>query len=165
MTARKPRRRIAPILVLLAVLACLWTAGGALALGVDAPLPDPAAEARVQGIANSLRCLVCQNQTIAESDADLARDLRAIIREQIAEGADDGQIRGYLVSRYGEWILMRPPFNWRNALLWAAPALLLLAGIAVIVRNRRRARDAAPAARPLDAAEEARLAALLERDR
>lgn len=162
MTIRKSRRHIALILVL---LTCLWTAGGALALGVDAPLPDPAAEARVQEIANSLRCLVCQNQTIAESDADLARDLRGIIREQIAEGADDGQIRGYLVSRYGEWILMRPPFNWRNALLWTAPALLLLAGIAVIARNRRRARDAAPAARPLDAAEEARLAALLERDR
>ncbi len=148
----------------LAVALLALTLVPAWAIGVDRPLPDAVAEQRAQDIAETLRCLVCQNQTIAESDADLARDLRGIIREQVAAGRSDGEVRDYLVARYGQWILMRPPVNWRNALLWLAPALILLAGIGVILLRRRRSAVPAVADRPLDAAEQARLAALLERD-
>ncbi|MFC3227116.1 cytochrome c-type biogenesis protein CcmH [Marinibaculum pumilum] len=154
-------RFLAAVAILLA--ACL-SALPAAAIGVDRPLDDPVAERRAQDIAETLRCLVCQNQTIAESDADLARDLRGIIREQVAEGRSDDQIRGFLVDRYGQWVLMRPPFNWRNAVLWIAPALILLAGIVLVLRRRRRMAQPGDTGRPLSAAEEARLAALLDRD-
>ncbi|MEQ9044661.1 MAG: cytochrome c-type biogenesis protein, partial [Sneathiellaceae bacterium] len=106
----------------------------------------------------------CHNQTLADSDASRARSLRGNIRALVAAGRSDSEVRDYLVARYGQWILMRPPVNWRNALLWLAPALILLAGIGVILLRRRGSAVPAVADRPLDAAEQARLAALLERD-
>lgn len=167
-------QRLIPIALLTALLAValpaialvgsLAAAVPALAIGVDRPLADPADEQRAHDIATTLRCLVCQNQTIAESDADLARDLRGIIREQVQAGRSNDQVQDYLVARYGQWILMQPPVNRGNALLWLAPALILLAGIAVILLRRRRAAARTEAERPLDPAEQARLAALLERD-
>ena len=129
------------------------------AIGVDEPLPDPAQEVRAREIAKSLRCLVCQNQSIEDSNAPLAKDLRRIVRERIQAGDNDGQVQDYLVARYGDWVLMKPPFNARTAALWIGPfALLILAGIGVAIYYRRlaaAAKVAAPA--PLTAEERARL--------
>ncbi|MBC7433559.1 MAG: cytochrome c-type biogenesis protein CcmH [Rubritepida sp.] len=114
-------------------------------------LADPAAEARAQSIGREVRCMVCQGQSIEDSDADLARDLRRVIRERLAVGDDDGAVRGFLHNRYGDFILLRPPFSLATALLWATPALAFLLGL-VLVRRRRQ--SAGPA--PLTAEEQAR---------
>jgi cytochrome c-type biogenesis protein CcmH len=149
------------MLRLLAILLLL----AAPALAQDRPLPDPAQEARARELSHELRCLVCQNQSIADSNAPLAADLRQIVRERIAAGDSDDQVRDYLVSRYGDWVLLDPPFKLTTYALWIGPALLLLVGgIGVrlwLTRQAKRA-DVAPAA--LSAEEEARLARLLEQD-
>lgn len=121
-------------------------------------LADPAAEARAQSIGREVRCMVCQGQSIEDSDADLARDLRRVIRERLAVGDDDGAVRGFLHNRYGDFILLRPPFSLATALLWATPALAFLLGL-VLVRRRRQ--SAGPA--PLTAEEQARLEQLARR--
>lgn len=115
-------------------------------------LADPAAEARAQEIGREVRCMVCQGQSIEDSDAELARDLRRIIRERLEAGDSDAAVRGYLHNRYGDFILLRPPFSVATLLLWATPALAFLFGL-VLVRRRRAV--AAPA--PLSAEEQARL--------
>lgn len=145
---------------LVAILLFLWAAP-AFAVGADeAMLPDPAQETRARHLMEDLRCLVCQNQSISDSNADLARDLRVIVRERVAAGDSDGQVRQYMVDRYGDWILMKPPFNIRTALLWLAPALLLVAGgFGAWAFVRRQRAPAAPEA--LDEAEKTRLRALL----
>jgi cytochrome c-type biogenesis protein CcmH len=102
-------------------------------------------EARVKALAEELRCLVCQNQTIADSNAPLAQDLRNQIRGQIAQGRSDDQIRGYMVERYGDFVLYRPPFKLTTALLWLGPVLMILGGAVVFWRVVRRKRTAAPA--------------------
>jgi len=119
-------------------------------------LDDPAQEARAREIFREVRCLVCQNEAIVDSEAELAADLRRIIREQIVAGRSDGEIRTFLVERYGEFVLFRPPFSAENALLWLAPALLLGAGAGLWILLLRRREGAAP----LSAEEEERLAAL-----
>lgn len=132
---------------------------------LEPTLPDPAAEARAREISKDLRCLVCQNQSIEESNAPLARDLRRIVRERVAAGDDNQAVRDYLVVRYGEWVLLTPRFNSRTLLLWIGPALLLLAGFAVVFalhRRNRRALALAPPPAPLSAEESRRLAELLE---
>ena len=108
--------------------------------------PDAAVEARLKTLAEELRCLVCQNQTIADSNAPLALDLRNQIRTQIAQGRSDAQIRDYMVQRYGDFVLYRPPFKASTALLWAGPFVLLAMAIAVywtIVRRRAEPRSSA----------------------
>lgn len=121
---------------------------------------DPAQEERVMRIAAELRCLVCQNQSIADSQADLAVDLRKQIGEQIDAGRSDEEIRAYMVERYGDFVLYRPPFKASTLLLWLAPALLLALGIAVLRRHLiARTRLLPPT---LSAEEHARAAALLE---
>jgi cytochrome c-type biogenesis protein CcmH len=103
---------------------------------------DAAQEQRVMALAAELRCLVCQNQTIADSHADLAVDLRKKIREMLAQGQSDAQIRRYMTDRYGDFVLYNPPFKTSTALLWAGPPLLLvgaLAGLFVMLRKRQRA--------------------------
>lgn len=108
------------------------------AVGVDpGKLPDPAQEARAQDIMKQLRCLVCQNQSIVDSDADLARDLRAIVRERVTAGDDDGQIREFMTSRYGDWVLLKPPFEGAVILLWLSPLILLVLGGIVIFRFQK----------------------------
>jgi cytochrome c-type biogenesis protein CcmH len=150
-------RRLALALLL---LPALW-GGAALGVGVDPPLADPAAEARAHAIARSLRCLVCQNQSIEDSNAPLARDLRQIVRERVAAGDSDDEVRRYLVARYGDWVLLKPPFKAGTAVLWIGPfVLLLLAGAGGALYLRRR--PAAGAAAPLSDEERARLAALLD---
>ena len=103
--------------------------------------PDAATEARLKDLAEELRCLVCQNQTIADSHAPLALDLRNQIRTQIGQGRTDAQIRDYMVERYGDFVLYRPPLRATTVLLWGGPLLLLLAGAGVFVMMVRRRRD------------------------
>lgn len=137
----------------------LW-ASAALAVGVDEQmLPNAAQEAEARAIMKDVRCLVCQNQSIEDSDADLARDLRAIVRERVAAGDDAAGVKSYLTARYGDWVLLRPPFNGRMLALWLAPFLIMLAGGIAIYRRTVRRRTDPPA--PLSAEEEARLRILL----
>jgi cytochrome c-type biogenesis protein CcmH len=115
-------------------------AGAAFGQASEIAHPDPATEARLRGLAEELRCLVCQNQTIADSSAPLAVDLRNQIRGQIKDGRSDDQIRDYMVHRYGDFVLYRPPFHANTLLLWVGPFALILAGaiaFAFIVRRRR----------------------------
>jgi cytochrome c-type biogenesis protein CcmH len=127
-------------------------------------LPDPALEARARGLSANLRCLVCQNQSIDDSDAPLARDLRLLVRERLVAGDSDAQVTRFLVARYGEFVLLRPPLGWHTLLLWLTPILLLtLAAGAIgwrLAAARRRQTDAAPV--PLTADEQRRLAGLLK---
>ena len=128
-------------------------------------LADPAQEARARELSRELRCLVCQNQSIEDSNAPLARDLRRIVRERIVAGDSDKAVLDYLVQRYGEWVLLKPRFNAQTLLLWLGPALLLMLGGGVVFalyRRQRRAQSVAPA--PLDAEEQRRLDALLRNE-
>lgn len=139
----------------------------ALAVLPDEKLSDPAMETRAREISKELRCLVCQNQSIDDSNADLARDLRVLVRERLVAGDSDAQVLAYVHDRYGDFVLLRPPVTGYTALLWGGPfALLILAGLgtALYLRQRRRDVEATPAP-ALSAAEEARLAALLDDDR
>jgi cytochrome c-type biogenesis protein CcmH len=113
-------------------------APGAIAVeGVPTEM-DPVKAARAVKLAEKLRCLVCQNQTIADSNAELANDLRSQIREQIAAGRTDDEILAYMVQRYGDFVLYQPPFKPTTVLLWSGPALLVLGGAFVLARNLRR---------------------------
>jgi cytochrome c-type biogenesis protein CcmH len=130
------------------VLSILFTATLSPALAREAPpaAADPATEARMMALSSELRCLVCQNQTIADSNADLAVDLREEIREKIQGGMSDAQIKDFMVARYGDFVLYRPPFMATTLILWAGPFLLLAAGGGILVFNlkRRRHRAADP---------------------
>ena len=145
----------------LAAAALLAAAASTAAFENDVPIDDPALEARAVALAKELRCLVCQNQSIMESDAPLARDLRTVVRERVAGGDDDDAVRAYVVARYGDFVLLRPPFKPKTWALWLGPPLLLaLAALALAARRRRRV-AAAPA---LSADERARLDRLLDGD-
>lgn len=140
----------------------------AAAVFVEERLTDPAQEARAREIADEIRCLVCQNQSIMDSNADLAKDLRAIIRERVAAGDTDDDVRDFLVVRYGDWVLLDPPFRMRTVILWLGPIFVFaFALIATLVFLRGRAVKA-PGMEPLTRQEKADLEKLLseeERDR
>ena len=124
-------------------------------------LKNPALEARARAISKELRCLVCQNESIDESNADLAHDLRVLLRQGLAAGDTDQQAIDYIVARYGDFVLLQPPVEPATYLLWFGPAVLLVAGAAgalIFVRRRNRARAEPP---PLSPQEQQRLAALL----
>ena len=126
----------------------------------DRPLPDAAQEARAQAIHDSLRCVVCQNEWIAESNAVLAADLRQVVRERVAAGDTDQQVRDFMVARYGDFVLLKPPFEGTTWLLWLGPfAVVLIGAIAVAAYLRQRRQT--PEAEPLSGEEQARLNALL----
>jgi cytochrome c-type biogenesis protein CcmH len=128
--------------VLTALLLALSPGQPAFAREAEAVATDPALEARVMKLATELRCLVCQNQTIADSHADLAVDLRKQIREQLVQGRSEDQIRDYMTARYGDFVLYKPPFKPTTALLWVGPPLLLvgaLIGLFLMLRARQRA--------------------------
>jgi cytochrome c-type biogenesis protein CcmH len=125
----------------LLALATTWACGQASEIA----RPDPATEQRLKDLAEELRCLVCQNQTIADSNAPLALDLRNQIRTQIAQGRNDDQIRSYMVERYGDFVLYKPPFKATTALLWLAPAMLLAIGAIVFWTVVKRRGTSAPA--------------------
>lgn len=117
----------------------LWVLGAPLALAVDStpPLPDPVMQERYLALTHELRCMQCQNESLADSPVGLAADLRRDVRELIQAGQSDEQIRDHMVARYGEFILFRPRMNWRNAWLWAAPAVFMLVGLIIAVRVLR----------------------------
>ena len=145
-----------PLAFALALLALLAVAP-AFAVQPDEVLPDPKLEARARELSAGLRCLVCQNQSIDDSDASLARDIRVLIRERISKGESNDQVRDFLVSRYGDFILLNPPFKMETWLLWlSAPATLALGALGVALAARRKTAPA-PA---LSAEEERRLAEL-----
>jgi len=144
----------------LLVLALMLAAAPAFAVNPDEMLSDPALEARARTLSAELRCMVCQNQSIDDSNADLAKDLRLLVRERITDGDSDEQVLNYIVSRYGEFVLLKPRFSLRTLLLWGAPVLLILAGgVSLIVFARKRAGK--PTGSKLTAEEQARLAELL----
>ena len=123
------------------VLLLLWAAP-AWALEPQELLKDPALESRARALSAELRCLVCQNQSIDDSDAPLAKDLRTLIREQLVKGESDAQIMDYVVARYGDYVLLKPRFNSRTLVLWGTPfAVLLIAGIAMFLRRRTAAAE------------------------
>ena len=129
----------------LSVVALLLTATPAALGGEAVPTEnDPVAAARAVQLANELRCLVCQNQSIADSNAELAVDLRRQIREQIAAGKSDGEIVQFMVARYGDFVLYRPPLKLTTVLLWLGPLLLVAAGCVVLARQLRARRAAEP---------------------
>jgi cytochrome c-type biogenesis protein CcmH len=144
-------------------------AATALAVQPDEVLPDPAMETRARDISRELRCMVCQNQSIDDSDAPLARDLRLLVRERLKAGDSNNQVLDFLTVRYGEFVLLRPRFTTRTMLLWLLPSGLLVIGIIglVLLGRRYRLRLAAPseaASVPrLSPAEEARLAEVMNR--
>ena len=145
-----------------AFLAVLALAAPAHAVQPDEVLKDPVLEHRAREISSELRCLVCQNQSIDDSDAPLAKDLRVIVRERLQKGDTDPAVLRYVVDRYGEFVLLRPVFALHTLLLWLTPILAVLLGAFGIWRLARR-RPAAPV-RTLSAAEEAEVAALLRRE-
>ena len=152
-------RRVLASLCLLAAIG-LWPAHAVLP---DEVMADPAKEARARNLSRELRCMVCQNQSIDDSEAPLARDLRLLVRERIKGGDSDAQVIDFLVARYGEFVLLKPPLSWHTLALWGLPPAALAFGIVVIVvvLRRRAPLPPAQAAANLTAAEEARLAELL----
>ena len=131
--------------IILALVAIVAIGSPAFAVQPDEIMDDPVKEARARELSKELRCMVCQNQSIDDSDAPLARDLRLLVRERIAAGDSDSQVIEFLVARYGEFVLLKPRFSLRNALLWTAPVLMLVAGGTFIVLGARRKRAATPA--------------------
>jgi cytochrome c-type biogenesis protein CcmH len=143
---------------------CLLLLGAMPALAVEAKemLADPALEARARNLSKELRCMVCQNQSIDDSEAPLAHDLRMLVRERLTAGDSDAQVINFLVARYGEFVLLRPPLSWHTAALWGLPPAALLIGIvAIAMIVRRRPTAAAIAPTNLTADEEIRLSKLL----
>lgn len=143
------------------VSACLLALPAA-AVQPDEVLQDPKLEERARSLSAELRCMVCQNQSIDDSDAELARDLRVLVRDRLKAGDSDEQVLDYVVARYGEFVLLKPRLSIRNALLWGAPVVLLLIGGAVLLVASRRRPGRAPAA--LSGEEEARLKTILRDD-
>ncbi len=140
------------------LLLALMVAAPAYAVQPDEMLADPALEARARAISKEVRCLVCRNESIDDSNAALARDLRLLVRERLTAGDSDAEVLDYLVERYGEFVLLKPQFSAANALLWlAGPIALLLGLIAIVAYHRTRRPQAAANAAPLSDEEKRRL--------
>ena len=144
---------------ILALMAALLFGGAALAVQPDEVLKDPALEERARSISAGLRCLVCQNQSIDDSDAPLAKDLRVLVRERLQKGDSDRQVQDFVVERYGEFVLLRPVLAPHTLLLWLTPLLVLALGAFGLVAALRRRR--APETLPLDESEQAALERVL----
>jgi cytochrome c-type biogenesis protein CcmH len=150
-------RRIALILLTLLLSA------PALAVQPDEILKDPALESRARVLSQELRCMVCQNQSIDDSDAPLAKDLRVLVRERLQAGDSDNQVIDFLVARYGEFVLLRPRVTWRTILLWLVPFAVVITGaLALLARRRRSGEPAVAGSPPLTAEEQRRVSELLE---
>jgi cytochrome c-type biogenesis protein CcmH len=152
-------RRAANILLrVVFLLVLIGTVSPAQAVRPDEMLADPALETRAREVSRDLRCLVCRNQSIDDSDADLAHDLRVLVRERIKAGDSNEQAVAFIRARYGDFVLLRPPLEIGTALLWGGPLLVLLFGGIAAARFYRRREEPTP---PLSAAEQQRLSALL----
>ncbi len=147
---------------LIAFLLTLLIPSAALAVRPDEMLKNPAQEARAEHLSGELRCMVCQNELIEESNAPLAHDLRVLVRQKITEGDTDKQILDFLVARYGEFVLLRPRFEWHTLLLWGLPPAALFAGMVGIFFATRKRRSGGVEPRALSAEEEKRVASLME---
>ena len=147
-------RKLAALLFLLLPLC----GSAALAVEPGEMLSNPVLEARARDISKGLRCLVCQNESIDDSSADLAHDLRVLVRDRIEKGDTDRQALAYIVARYGEFVLLKPRFDLRNAALWGTPVVLLLAGGLFMLLGARRRREASP---PLSSEEKKALDTIL----
>jgi cytochrome c-type biogenesis protein CcmH len=148
---------------LLTLLVTLVFSLGAQAVQPDEKLADPALETRARDISANLRCLVCQNQSIDESDAPLARDLRVLIREQLSAGKTNSEIHDFVVERYGTYVLLKPPFAGSTLLLWLTP-FALLAGSALVLWRRSTQKSIATNTEMLSPDEESRLSAILRQE-
>jgi cytochrome c-type biogenesis protein CcmH len=134
--------RARALLALIVLMGALLNAPRARAVDSSPPLADPVLQARYLALTHELRCMQCQNESLADSPVGLASDLRRDVREQVLAGQSDEQIRDHMVARYGEFILFRPRMNWHNAWLWSAPVVLTLLGLGIgvrVLRTRRRA--------------------------
>ena len=149
-------------LALIALLVALAAPGAALAVQPDEILKDPALEARARNLSSELRCMVCQNQSIDDSEAPLARDLRLLVRERLSKGDSDSQVLNFLVSRYCEFVLLKPRFELHTLLLWGLPPAALLAGLVALLMMARRRQAANLQAPALTPAEQQRVATLVE---
>jgi cytochrome c-type biogenesis protein CcmH len=148
----------------IALLTLVLTLSAAHAVEPGEMLKDPALEARARRLSQELRCVVCQNQSIDESNASLAHDLRVIVRERLAAGDTDAQVLAYLEARYGAFVLLRPRLTLQTALLWTTPLLLLVGAFVYLWRTRRRAASAPAQAAPLSSEEQRRLQELLRQE-
>lgn len=160
--------RIRILLGAFAILLPVLAAAPALAVNPDEMLSNPVLEERAREISKELRCLVCQNQSIDDSDAELARDLRILVRERLVAGDDNQEVIDYIVARYGDYVLLNPPLKPETYILWASPVVLVVfALLAVFAFYRRKQRDGSPASASLSKDEQKRLDELLgtsERD-
>ena len=157
-----PGRGLRSSLGILALILGLLAPAGASAVLPDEVLDDPVLEGRARDLSQLIRCLVCQNESIDTSNADLARELRILVRERLTAGDSDQEVLDFLVARYGDFVLLRPRMTPANYLLWFGPAALLLAGLAGVVLYFRRRRPSAVDG--LSAEEEARIARLIGQD-
>ncbi|MDT8855409.1 cytochrome c-type biogenesis protein [Paracoccaceae bacterium Fryx2] len=145
------------------ILALMLSASPALAVQPDEILADPALEARARSLSQGLRCLVCRNENIDDSNAELARDLRLLVRERLVSGDSDAEAMDFIVARYGEYVLLNPTTTGSNLLLWVAGPAMLLGGLGIAALYLRRRGKAGEAAAPaLTAAEQARLAEIMK---
>jgi cytochrome c-type biogenesis protein CcmH len=149
-------------LALIALLVALVAPAAALAVEPDEMLKDAGLEARARNLSSELRCLVCQNQSIDDSNAPLAHDLRVLVRERLSKGDSDSQVLNFLVARYGEFVLLKPRFELHNLLLWGLPPVALLAGMIALFVTARRRQSANLQAPALSPAEQQRIATLVE---
>ena len=143
-----------------AVAIALSLAAPGLAVQPDEVLKDPALEARARALSRELRCMVCQNQSIDDSDAPLARDLRLLVRERLTGGDSDRQVIDFLVARYGEFVLLKPRFEWHTLALWATPPAVLIGGLVALFVFARRRRQPTAQNAPLTAQEREKFAQL-----
>ena len=146
---------------LLVLVFLLLSISPVFAVNPDEVLADPALETRARELSAQLRCMVCQNQSIDDSNAELAKDLRLLVRERITNGDSDDDVIAYVVSRYGEFVLLNPRFEMKTLLLWGAPVVLLLAGAAAMLAAAKR-RTGKVTGTALSADEQARLDAILK---
>ena len=150
---------------LLAIAALVLVSVVARAVEPDEILKDPVQEARAREITRELRCVVCQNQSVDDSDAPLAKDIRVLVRERIAAGESDDAVKDFIVQRYGQYVLLRPPFAMDTALIWIGPFALFAIALGTALLFLRRDRDDASQPKPLTPEEESRLDARLQDDR